>query len=684
MAIPNEIPTVRVTGTYLGWDGRALKGTVTFTGPGLVTFPESDLFIAGPVVATLDELGRIVDSNGNVGIRLPATDSPDMNPSAWTYTVKENLTGVTGARTYSMVLPKDTTNNVVDLADIAPADPSTPSYVAVPGPSAYEVAVAQGYAGTEAEWVASLEGPQGVQGIQGVRGSQVFTGSAAPTSALGADGDVYTQYTATTFLGVTSTTVAMWARSGGTWARVGGDVRGAAWYVNTTTTSSTDTKPGDMLLRTDTGDVWQRSTSGWGSTVGNLKGPKGDKGDAGPTGPAGADGTGAGTVTAVNGVNPDANGLVTLAPGDVGALPASGYVSGGNLILNSPTGGYRGFSFRTADANRWVFQVDNVTEAGADLGSNFELANWGDDGTWKSAALYGERATGNLGIGTKGLVPGAKLSVQGGTALKDVGAPPATPTGAVIAYSEAGALKVVTPSARFTVVEPVPLATKGAVNGVASLGADGKVPAAQLPAAGSSTPKNMWTPQALGFEAWSCDPYTVANPAAKYLTPGRLYFVGLNITESTAVNRVVLYARGYGGVSTNRYRAGIYRENGTKVVETGGIALTMAGQEAGSMPAMKTNHIGAVPVTITQTTLTPGRYWVAFSLVTGGTADFAFFHVQNESPIATANFWMPGTPFARAWFTEGQTNAALPTTVSQTAAGARADHDIPIVALANV
>lgn len=366
MSIPSAIPTVRVTAEYNGPDGRALKGTVTFTGPPLLTFPESNLFIAGPVVATLNELGQIVDADGNLGVRLPATDSPDMNPSGWTYTVKENLTGVVGARTYSMVLPADTANNVVDLADVAPADPSTPTYVAVVGDSAYEVAVAEGFVGTEAEWLVSLTGPQGV------RGSQVFTGTDDPTPALGIIGDAYVQTTTTVFLGVSSTTVTQWTRGASSWSKVV-DMRGAAWYVNNAATSNSDTKPGDMLLRVDSGDVWQRGASSWGPVVGNLKGPvgipgskvyafangsdsqgvgvdgdfairtdtgilyqfvtpggwtakgtvkgaKGDKGDKGDTGAAGANGTGSGTVTAVNTVAPNGAGNVTLSAANVGAL----------------------------------------------------------------------------------------------------------------------------------------------------------------------------------------------------------------------------------------------------------------------------------------------------------------------------------------------------------------------------
>lgn len=183
MSLPNEIPTVRVTGTYKGPDGRALKGTVTFTGPPLLTFAESDLFIAGPVVASLDEKGQIIDADGNVGVHLPATDAPNMNPSGWTWTVKENLTGITGSRTYSMVLPRDTPLRTVDLADVAPADPGTPTYVAVPGLSAYEIAVLNGFVGPESDWVASLKGDKGDPGVvQSVNGK-----SAADISLTAAD-----------------------------------------------------------------------------------------------------------------------------------------------------------------------------------------------------------------------------------------------------------------------------------------------------------------------------------------------------------------------------------------------------------------------------------------------------------------------------------------------------------------
>ncbi|QAX93274.1 tail fiber protein [Streptomyces phage Vash] len=619
-ALPNEIPTVRVTGTYRGPDGRALKGTVTFTGPSLLTFPESNLFLAGPVVATLDESGQIIDADGNVGVHLPATDSPDMNPTGWTWTVKENLTGVVGARTYSMVLPKDTLDNVIDLADVAPADPSTPNYVAVPGPSAYDVAVAQGFTGTEAEWLTSLIGPVGSPG------NKIWTGTASPSAGMGIDGDVYFQRTTVTTLGVDSTSYKMWQRSGGTWSVQTADVKGSVWYVNNTGTPSTGVPLGDMLLRSDTGDVYQRDAAGW-TLKGNLKGPKGDTGATGATGSTGAQGA-AGAPGVVQSVNGKSAASVTLNASDVGAVP--------------------------------------TTEKGAANG----VATLGSDGKVPSAQL--PASSGGGAVSSVNTKTGDVVLVA-----SDVGAVATTALGAASGVATLDASSKV-PTAQIPSLTStyVAVSTRGVANGVATLDASGDVPIAQIP----DTARNSWTPQALGFKAWSCDPGGVANPAVKYLKTGRLFLTGFNITESTTVTKVVMFARGYGGVAADRWMAGIYREDGTRVVASSAVALSMAGQEAGALPSMATNHIGAVPITIASTTLTPGRYWVAWIQTVGGTADFAFYHVQNEAPVATANFFMTTTPFARAWYLDGQTG--LPTTVSQTNAAALADHDIPILALA--
>jgi hypothetical protein len=57
-----------------------------------------------------------------------------------------------------------------------------------PGPSAYEVAVTNGFVGTEAEWLASLEGEPGIQGpagVDGVQGPAGVDGAAGPAGPAG-------------------------------------------------------------------------------------------------------------------------------------------------------------------------------------------------------------------------------------------------------------------------------------------------------------------------------------------------------------------------------------------------------------------------------------------------------------------------------------------------------------------
>ena len=59
------------------------------------------------------------------------------------------------------------------------------------GASAYEIAVENGYTGTEAEWLSSLKGEKGdagEQGIQGIQGEKGDTGAAGKDGMNGTDG----------------------------------------------------------------------------------------------------------------------------------------------------------------------------------------------------------------------------------------------------------------------------------------------------------------------------------------------------------------------------------------------------------------------------------------------------------------------------------------------------------------
>ncbi|MEU9231211.1 hypothetical protein [Streptomyces subrutilus] len=461
MPIPGTIPTVKVRGTYFGPDGRSLLGSITFTIPALLTFPDSDLFIAGPVVAQLDE-------NGRFEVTLPATDAPGMNPSGWSYTVKENLTGVVGTRSYAMILPKDTPGGVIDLADIAPADPTTPNYVPVPG-------------------------------------SQILTGTGTPAASLGVNGDFYVQYDTRTLLGITHTTVTNWKKANGAWAKAGADIHGSQIFLNNTGTPSADAKPGDLLIRTDTGDLYQREASAWGSVKGNIKGPKGDKGDAGTRGSKVYEGP--------------VGEIAGLLDGDVSIVPGTGVLywrEGGAWVTKGNIRGPQGIQgIQGPKGDPGLGNVNSVnTKLGPDVvlnaadvgalalngttsnvvatfrgnGTNAPLNVYGDgtnatrftvlkDGSWYSNAPANTAY--NMGVGDTTTDFGGGNFVL---AIKNANTVPATnPTNGVVLYSEAQTLKVLSGTSRFSLVEPVPLAQRAAANGVATLDSTTKIPVAQMP-----------------------------------------------------------------------------------------------------------------------------------------------------------------------------------------------------------
>ncbi|WP_435613286.1 hypothetical protein [Streptomyces sp. bgisy159] len=149
-AVPDGISTVVLSGRFVRPDGTPLAGTITFEPPAALTYSSADVISVGSAVAELD-------ADGAFAIVLMATDDPGVDPTGWTYTVVERLARATG-RTYHLALPAATP--AVDLADIAPTDPAGGEYVVVTGPA-------------------------------GADGSQIISGTGAPDSATGADGDYY-------------------------------------------------------------------------------------------------------------------------------------------------------------------------------------------------------------------------------------------------------------------------------------------------------------------------------------------------------------------------------------------------------------------------------------------------------------------------------------------------------------
>lgn len=141
-------------------DGVPAKGTILFTPApanikdtsamvGLVLTPVT--FMPATIQCSLDDEGYLLGSDGERGVRLVATDDPDLNPTDWTWQVDYRLTdqdgvAVRGIPTHDIEVPG---GEVTDLTLVAPI------------------------AGSDGTWY--IQGPQGPRGIRGR-----FTSSDTP------------------------------------------------------------------------------------------------------------------------------------------------------------------------------------------------------------------------------------------------------------------------------------------------------------------------------------------------------------------------------------------------------------------------------------------------------------------------------------------------------------------------
>lgn len=190
------------------------------------------------------------------------------------------------------------------------------------GASAYALAVAGGFSGTEAEWLASLVGPAGATGPEGPQGPKGDTGDAGPQGPAGADGTSITPKGTVptpddlptsgmvdgdlwimTSDGVTFSSGDGYIYGSGQWNYTGpirgpkGDTGepgagGAAGtngrtLLNGTVDPTTEGQDGDFYLRTDTSELFGPKAAGaWPAGVSLV----GSQGPPGATGAAGADG----------------------------------------------------------------------------------------------------------------------------------------------------------------------------------------------------------------------------------------------------------------------------------------------------------------------------------------------------------------------------------------------------------
>lgn len=118
----------------------------------------------------VDVVPDVGDSPGTVVVQGPVTS---VNGQVGDVTVGDGGTSVPNGGTTGQVLTKDSGTDG-DVSWVTPTGTD--------GDSAYEIAVAHGYSGTESQWLASLVGPQGDPGAPGesVQGPPGDPGPAGP------------------------------------------------------------------------------------------------------------------------------------------------------------------------------------------------------------------------------------------------------------------------------------------------------------------------------------------------------------------------------------------------------------------------------------------------------------------------------------------------------------------------
>ena len=189
MAMPANVTTVVVLGTFLTPEGDPSTGTVSFT-------PSSWLLNSGANVAIPNStVTKTLGTAGNFSVTLPITDDPDLNPEGWVYTVSEVVDGV--SQSYNVAIPGTVAaGGTVFLADLAPVAPAGPEYYSLassltvgtvstlPAGSA-ATATITGLAPSQVLNLGIPTGPQGTTGATGATGPQGPQGATGPTGPQG-------------------------------------------------------------------------------------------------------------------------------------------------------------------------------------------------------------------------------------------------------------------------------------------------------------------------------------------------------------------------------------------------------------------------------------------------------------------------------------------------------------------
>ncbi|MEV7364262.1 hypothetical protein [Streptomyces sp. NPDC091299] len=225
---PDGTPVVTLTGTLpSAVAGAGFGGQVVLTPSAILTDPARHAVYAGG--------GKVDIVDGSFTVELIPNDAAGIAPDGWRWYV--DVQPSRGQRIAFWADIHGADGATVHLDDLVPAQApgggNAGGGEGLPGKSAYEIAVEQGFNGTVSQWLASLVGPAGATGATGPTGA---TGATGPKGDTGAQGP-----------------------------------------------AGTDGAQGPKGDKGDTGDQGPQGLQG-------IQGIQGPKGDTGATGPAGQDG----------------------------------------------------------------------------------------------------------------------------------------------------------------------------------------------------------------------------------------------------------------------------------------------------------------------------------------------------------------------------------------------------------
>lgn len=179
MTFPSGTPVVTLTGTLpSAVAGTGYSGQIVCTPSAILTDPARHAIYPGG--------GKVDIVDGAFTVQLIPSDAPGITPAGWRWYV--DIQPARGKRAAFWTDIHGNNGDTIHLDALVPAQAPGGGTAGTPGKSAYEVAVAEGYAGTVTQWLASLIGPQGPAGPTGPAGATGATGAQGTTGATGATG----------------------------------------------------------------------------------------------------------------------------------------------------------------------------------------------------------------------------------------------------------------------------------------------------------------------------------------------------------------------------------------------------------------------------------------------------------------------------------------------------------------